>query len=113
MDRQVLCAANSYIKKFYLDPAFGLLPGAVKQELELICVSFTEDIGGILLMEFNEQGSLCLKTMADDGDYLFDEVGAELKIKEMTVRHAELFAQLELLQLSLAQCRTGGARPQD
>lgn len=94
--QQVLCAANSYIRKFYLDPAFSKLPEQVRQELEIISVSFTEDVGGTLVMFFDEAERLRFKTMADDADYLFDEIGAALKIKEMGQKHEELFRQLEL-----------------
>lgn len=92
---QVLCAANSYIKKFYLDPMFARLPEQVRQELQILCVSFTEDVGGTLVLLFDETGSLKLNTMVDDGDYLFDEIGAALRIKEMSRKHGELFRQLE------------------
>lgn len=92
---QVLCVANSYIRKFYIDPAFEKLPSVVKQELQIICVQFTEDIGGVLMLYFDEEGSLKLRVMADDADYLFDEIGSDLKIKELSKKHAELFEKLE------------------
>ena len=75
----VLCGANSYNQKYYFNHAFDRLPDAVKQELQVMCVWFTEDIGGILTMEFQPDGSLILKTEADDSDYYYDEVGASLK----------------------------------
>ena len=48
----VLCGANSYDQKYYLNQEFSALPDAVKQELQIMCVWFTEDIGGILTLEF-------------------------------------------------------------
>lgn len=48
MDNQVLCAASAYDKKFYLDEAFDRLPGHIKDELKIMAVLFTEDVGGIL-----------------------------------------------------------------
>ena len=47
----VLCAASAYEQKFYLNPDFMTLPESVRQELQIMCVWFTEDIGGILLAE--------------------------------------------------------------
>ena len=47
----VLCGANSYNQKYYFNHAFDRLPDAVKQELQVMCVWFTEDIGGILTID--------------------------------------------------------------
>ena len=44
----VLCVSNAYEKKFYLDEAFQGLPQSIKDELKIMCVLFTEDVGGIL-----------------------------------------------------------------
>ena len=43
-----LCASNAYNKKFYLNNNFNGLPEAIKEELQIMCVLFTEDVGGIL-----------------------------------------------------------------
>ena len=65
----VLCGANSYDQKYYLNQEFSALPDAVKQELQIMCVWFTEDVGGILTLEFEPDGTLIMKTTADDMDY--------------------------------------------
>ena len=39
----VLCAASAYEQKFYLNPQFESLPEAVRQELQIMCVLYTED----------------------------------------------------------------------
>ena len=44
---------------------------------------FTEDVGGILTLEFDEDGSLQFKTEALEADARFDEIGSALKIKEL------------------------------
>ena len=41
----VLCAASAYEQKFYLNPQFESLPEAVRQELQIMCVLYTEEIG--------------------------------------------------------------------
>ena len=46
----VLCAASAYEQKFYLNPEFDALPEEIKQELQIMCVLYTEDVGGILLL---------------------------------------------------------------
>jgi hypothetical protein len=82
-DNIVLCGASSYEQKYYFNQDFASLPEAVKQELQIMCVLFTEDVGGILTLEFDEDGSLQFKTEALEADARFDEIGSALKIKEL------------------------------
>mgnify|MGYP005947275419 CR=1 FL=1 len=49
-DSTVLCGANSYVEKYYLNEQFSGLPESIKQELQIMCVMYTEDIGGIILL---------------------------------------------------------------
>ena len=48
MEEVVLCAASAYTKKFYLNQAFSQLPPHIKNELKIMCVLFTEEIGSVL-----------------------------------------------------------------
>ncbi|MCR5609439.1 MAG: DUF6145 family protein [Lachnospiraceae bacterium] len=91
----VLCASSSYDKKYYLNEDFEGLPQQVKDELKIMCVLYTEDIGGILELVFDEDGSLNFKVSADEGDLLFDEIGSVLKIKQLQQEKAELLEALE------------------
>ena len=50
----VLCASNAYNKKFYLNEKFNGLPAAIKEELQIMCVLYTEDVGGVLELVFDE-----------------------------------------------------------
>ncbi len=95
-DDQVLCAASAYTKQYYFNPAFGALPGNVQEELHILCVLFTEDVGGTLVLYFDEEGSLLCETSAAEEDLLYDEIGSGLKMREMREEHAELFQSLEL-----------------
>ena len=47
----VLCGANSYQQKYYFNKEFKRLPESIQQELQIMCVLFTEDIGGVLMLE--------------------------------------------------------------
>lgn len=97
MDEEiVLCAASSYERKFYLNPEFEALPESIRQELQIMCVIYTEDVGGILMLVFDEEGNLELKVDHEENDFLFDEIGSVLKIKEMRQNKRELFESLEL-----------------
>ncbi len=95
-EEMVLCAASSYEQKYYLNPEFESLPEAVKQELQIMCVLYTADVGGVLLLVFDENGNLELKVEHNEGDFSFDEIGSVLKIKELQDTKAELFKSLEM-----------------
>lgn len=95
-EEMVLCAASSYEQKYYLNPEFESLPEAVKQELQIMCVLYTADVGGVLLLVFDENGNLELKVEHNEGDFSFDEIGSVLKIKELQNAKEELFKSLEM-----------------
>jgi hypothetical protein len=95
-EKMVLCGANSYEKKYYLNEQFSNLPEQIKQELQIMCVLFTEEVGGILLLEYQEDGSLELITQADEGDILYDEIGSGLKIRQIQLEKRELLESLEM-----------------
>lgn len=59
-EEMVLCAASAYERKFYLNPEFNSLPEEVKQELQIMCVLYTADVGGILMVVYDENGNLSL-----------------------------------------------------
>ena len=42
----VLCGASAYNKKFYLSEDFEGLPQGIQDELKILCVLYTEDVGG-------------------------------------------------------------------
>ena len=92
----VLCAASAYEKKFYLNPEFDQLPESIKEELQITCVLYTEDVGGILMLVFDEDGNLELKVDHEENDFAFDEIGSVLKIKELQNTKRELFESLEV-----------------
>ena len=95
-NRVVLCGANSYEQKFYFNEDFKGLPEQIRQELQIMCVMYTEDIGGILTLEFEEDGTLEFKVTSTEEDYLFDEIGSVLKIKQYQIEKRELLESLEL-----------------
>ena len=92
----VLCGSSRYTKKYFFNKEFDSLPEGIKKELNIMCVMFTEDVGGILRLEFDQEGSLNLVTEAFDEDLLYDEIGCELKIKQLQKDKQQLFSSLEL-----------------
>ena len=92
----VLCGANSYEQKYYLNEQFQNLPQSIQDELKILCVTYVEDVGGIFTMEFEPEGSLVLRVHSDEMDYLFDEIGSVLKVKQLRQEKRELLEALEL-----------------
>jgi len=92
----VLCGANAYNEKFYLNEDFSALPDRVKDELKIMCVLYTQDVGGILTLEFDEEGNLDFHTEAASDDFSYDEIGSVLKIREIQRTKRELLESLEM-----------------
>ena len=92
----VLCAASAYEQKYYFNPEFDTLPESIKEELQIMCVLYTEDVGGVLMVVYDEEGNLELKVEHEENDFAFDEIGSVLKIKELQQTKRELFESLEL-----------------
>ena len=93
----VLCGANAYEKKYYFnEEQFKMIPESIKEELHIICVLFTEEIGGVFTISFDDEGNLQFTTEAKDADYMYDEIGSALMIKEIQKSKQELLEELEL-----------------
>lgn len=95
-ERVVLCDANSYEEKYYFNEDFGALPENVKNELKILCVLFTSEVGGVLTLEFEEDGTLCFQVRSQEDDFFFDDIGSELKIRQLQKEKAEFLQALEL-----------------
>lgn len=94
--RTVLCGANAYEMKYYFNEQFNDIPESVRNELHILCVLFTEEVGGVFTIAFEEDGTVVLETNADDDDIYYDEVSSGLMVAEVRRRRQELFESLEL-----------------
>ena len=92
----VLCGANSYEEKYYLNPDFEQLPDAVKEELKILCVLYVNDVGGILTLVYEENGELCFEVTAKEFDPMFDEIGSRLKIRQLKREKQDLLEALQM-----------------
>ena len=95
-DKVVLCGANSYEQKYYFNPDFKALPEDIKKELQIMCVLFTAKVGGVLTLEFEQDGTLCFQVSSNSDDFFFDEVGSGLEIGKIQREKKELLESLEL-----------------
>ena len=96
MEKTVICAANAYEEKYYLNPVFSKIPESIKKELNIICVLFTEEVGGIITIGCDEEGELEITTQASDEDYMYDEIAAGLLVNKIRATRQELFESLNL-----------------
>ena len=95
-DKVILCGSSIYEKIFYFNQEFDSLPKQIKEELQIMCVLFTEEVGGILDMEFDEEGNLLFKSSADEGDLLYDEIACGMLVKKYQYEKRELLESLEM-----------------
>ena len=62
----------------------------------MICVLFTEEVGGIFTIVFDEDGTILLETNAQEDDLLYDEIGSGLLVGEIRRNRQELLESLQL-----------------
>lgn len=94
--RIVLCGANAYERKYYFNEKFSRIPESIKEELHIICVLFTEEVGGVFTIVFEEDGSVSLETDAYEDDILYDEISSGLLVREIRMQRQELLESLSL-----------------
>lgn len=96
VSRIVLCGANAYEQKYYFNEKFNNIPESIKEELHIICVLFTEEVGGVFTIVFEEDGSVSLETDAYEEDILYDEISSGLLVREIRMQRQELLSLLSL-----------------
>ena len=94
-DEVVLCGASAYEHKYYFNEDFASLPQEIQDELKAMCVLYTEDVGGVLTVLFDEDGNLGFRTDAASDDFAFDEIGSALKIKQIQQTKRDFLESLE------------------
>ncbi len=95
MSNVTLCGASYYEQKYYFNPDFAKLPTAIQEELQIMVVTYTEKVGGVLTMVFDEGGNLQFQVQSLDGDGRFDEIGSALEIKKLQMEKREFLESLE------------------
>lgn len=95
-ERIVLCGANAYEQKYYFNEKFNGIPDSIKDELHIICVLFTEEVGGIFTIVYEPDGSISLETQAEEDDIYYDEISSGLLVSEIRRKRFELLESLSL-----------------
>lgn len=96
-DSVVVCGANAYEQKYYFnEELFGKLPQSVKDELHIISVLFTEEVGGIFTIVVEADGGVSMETQTDENDYYYDDIAAGMLIKKIRDTKEELLESISL-----------------
>ena len=95
-NRIVLCGANAYDKKYYFNEQFKGIPASIQEELHVMCVLFTEEVGGVFTIVFEEDGSVSFDTESYEEDILYDDVSSGLLIHDMKMKRRELLESLSM-----------------
>ncbi|MDE7352745.1 MAG: hypothetical protein K2O06_06810 [Acetatifactor sp.] len=95
-NRTVLCGASAYEMKYYFNRQFSDIPESIQNELHILCVLFTEEVGGVFTISFEEDGNILLETDADEDDIYYDEISSGLMVSQVRRRRQELFESLSL-----------------
>lgn len=95
-ERIVLCGANAYEQKYYFNERFKSIPQSIQEELHIICVLFTEEVGGIFTIVYEPDGSVSLETQTEEDDIYYDEISSGLLIGEIRRNREELLESLSL-----------------
>lgn len=95
-ERVVLCGASAYEQKYYFNQTFKGIPQSIQEELHIICVLFTEEVGGVFTIVFEPDGSVSLETDAEEDDIYYDEIGSGLLVSEIRRKRQELLESLSL-----------------
>ena len=95
-EKMVLCGANSYDMKYFFNEKFNGITESVKNELHILCVLYTEEVGGIFTIGFDEEGNVLLETNADDDDIYYDDISSGLMVAEVRRQRRELLESLSI-----------------
>ena len=95
-ERIVLCGASAYEQKYYFNKLFDKIPQSIQDELHIICVLFTEEVGGVITFVFEPDGSLSIETESAEDDFLYDEISSGLLVGKIRSTKQELLESLEL-----------------
>ena len=96
MAKKILAAANNKEQKYFMEEEFRFLPDAIKEDLKTICIRMAEKLNCTFVVGFDENGDVYFETVRHEGDFDFDEIGAELEIKRLQKEELELFRAMEL-----------------
>ena len=95
-ERIVLCGASAYEQKYCFNKICDKIPKSIQDELHVICVLFTEEVGGVITFVFEPDGSLSIETESAEDDFLYDDISSGLLVGKIRNTKQELLESLDL-----------------
>jgi len=108
-DKTTIGMASVYNTTYYYNSFFAALPEAVKEEIKQICTFYSAKLHCVFSVNFRENGDVYFKTVAEEWDINYDEIGASLDIGKLTRERRDLFISLKMWYLVFIL----GVKPED
>ncbi|MBS4959448.1 MAG: hypothetical protein KHZ62_01325 [Clostridiales bacterium] len=96
MERHIIAAASFAQKKYFFEPSFSDLPESVQEEIHVLCVTLAEKLECTFTISFLEDGDVQFEVIQTENIIDFDDIGAELEIKQLKKEKKELLKSLKL-----------------
>lgn len=95
--KEILFATSCYTQKYYFNDKFDSLPTPIKEDIKVFLIPLSHKIHGILELGFYEDdGEVYIESSFNDGDAMYDEIGAKLEIDKLLREENEFFVKLRL-----------------
>lgn len=96
MEKRILAAASFEQQKFFFEPEFKEMPENIKQEVKILCVTTAQKLSCTFSIGFYDDSEVFFEIIKPE-DYIdFDDIGAELEIKELQRKEKEFIKSLSL-----------------
>ncbi len=95
MEKKIVMALNSADKKIFFEPQFDDMPSGLKEELKAGIIKLTDQVKGIIVVSFNENGNLIIEHQ----DAFPDEINVDYVINEFLNSKTQLLKSLKIWYL--------------
>lgn len=100
----VLCCANAQSMKYYFnEEEYGIIPDEIKNSLKASLVSYCADVGGVILLAFDDDYKLHIQAIDP-----IDDIGSELKVRRLQEEMRDIFQNIEEFAKSYAELMSEG-----
>lgn len=96
MGKQIIAGAAFENEKFYFEQEFNDIPDSIKDEIKIICVTIAFKLECTFLIGFHEDGDVFFEIIKPEDAIDFDDIGAELEVKEVKRQKSELLKALSM-----------------
>lgn len=99
MNKEIFITASYYKQGYYANPKFEGLPVNIRNHMRDLSIMLAEKLHGIITLGFYPSGDVFFEITAEEGDLEYDEIGAQLELKEVREENKENFKTMKLWYL--------------